>query len=94
MVKIPSYLKNKFILASTVFVVYTLFLDEYDIFTIFAHKSTLAELEEKKAEFQLKLNETQLTLERLKYPSEIERFAREEKYFKKDDEDVFVIFYE
>ena len=25
---------------------------------------------------------------------EIERYAREEKLFKKDDEDVFVIFYE
>ena len=94
MAKIPSYLKNKFILASTLFVIYALFLDEHDIFTVFAHKRTLAELEIKKSEFQEKLDETLLTLEQLKYPSEIERFAREEKYFKKDDEDVFVIFYE
>lgn len=35
-----------------------------------------------------------MTLDKLKYLSEVERFAREKKFFKKDDEDVFVIFYE
>lgn len=40
------------------------------------------------------LNETQLTLDRLSSPDEVERFAREEKFFKKDDEDIFVIFEE
>jgi hypothetical protein len=40
------------------------------------------------------LEETQITLKKLKYKSEVERFAREQKLFKKDDEDVYVIFYE
>jgi hypothetical protein len=33
-------------------------------------------------------------LTQLKFDSELERFAREKKYFKRDDEDVFVITYE
>jgi len=92
--KVLPYLKNKFILAGTIFFVYTLFLDENDIFTIISQKNKLKELDEKKAEYSQMLSETTETLEKLKYRSEVERFAREKKFFKKDDEDVFVIFYE
>lgn len=56
--------------------------------------SQLKELEKDTAEIQAELNKTLSTLEKLKYRSEVERFARENKYFKKDNEDVFVIFYE
>lgn len=94
MKKYLGYLKNKFILASVVFMVYSLFLDENDIFTIISQKNKLYELEEKKAMYQALLNDTQFTLKKLKYSSEVERFARERKLFKKDDEDIFVIYYE
>lgn len=94
MKRIPSYLKNKFILATSLFVVYSLFLDEYDIFTMIHQNNNLTKLEASTAKMKRKLVETKGTVEKLKYKSEIERFAREEKLFKKDDEDVFVIFYE
>ncbi|OFZ66794.1 MAG: hypothetical protein A3D92_00340 [Bacteroidetes bacterium RIFCSPHIGHO2_02_FULL_44_7] len=94
MKKYLSYLKNKFILASSIFLVYTLFLDENDIFTIFIQKNKLSELVEKKAMYEVMLDETTQTLKKLKYTSEVERFAREHKLFKKDDEDIFVIFQE
>ena len=87
-------MKNKFILASTIFFVYTLFLDENDIFTIISQSNKLSTLETKTAQMKKKLIETRTTLEKLKHKSEVERFAREKKLFKKDDEDVFVIFYE
>ena len=74
--------------------VYTLFLDENDIFTIFSQTRKLHKLEMKKADVNSNLIETRETLNQLKYSSEVERYAREKKYFKKDDEDVFVIFYE
>ena len=94
MKRIPSYLKNKFILAISLFVVYSLFLDEYDIFTMIHQNNNLNKLEASTAKMKRKLIETKSTVEKLKYKSEIERFAREEKLFKKDNEDVFVIFYE
>ncbi len=94
MKKYLPYLKNKFILASTVFLVYTLFLDENDIFSVISRKYKLSQLKEKKALMIKDLEETTIVLEKLKYPSEIEKYAREKKFFKKDNEDVFVIFEE
>ena len=72
--------------------VYALFLDENDIFTIVIQNHKLQKLQEAKLETSLQLKETKSTLARLKYSSELERFAREEKLFKKDNEDIFVIF--
>ena len=92
--KLLPYLKNKFILASTIFFVYTFFLDENDIFTLFSQTRKLNELELKKTEINSNVMETRKTLNQLKYLSEVERYAREKKYFKKDNEDVFVIFSE
>lgn len=94
MKKVGRYLKNKFILASTLFLVYSLFLDEYDIFTILIENNKLGKLEKLKEETNAQLQETKQTLSRLKHLSEVEKFAREKKFFKKDNEDVFVIFYE
>lgn len=81
-------------MAIVVFFVYSLFLDENDIFTMLNQRSQLKELEKDSADTKLKLNETLSTLDKLKYRSEVERFAREKKFFKRDNEDVFVIFYE
>jgi len=92
--RILPYLKNKFILATVLFFVYTLFLDENDIFTIISQSNKLSKLEQKKAEAQEELEKVTLTLDKLKHRSEIERFAREQKFFKKSDEEIFVLFYE
>lgn len=94
MKRIPPYLKNKFVLATTVFFIYALFLDENDIFTLVSQSHKLSGLEKAKNEVQEKLDDTSITLNKLKYSSEVKRFAREKKYFKEDDEDIFVISYE
>lgn len=52
----------------------------------------LSQLEDKKTEINQELISTTETLKKLKSRSEVERFAREKKYFKMDDEDVFVIY--
>lgn len=75
-----------------IFAVYTLFLDENDIFTLLNQRGKLRELNSKKIEMSAQLQEVQSTLSKLKYKSEVERFARENKFFKKDNEDIFVIF--
>lgn len=88
------YLKNKFILATVIFLVYTLFLDENDLFTMIRHNRKLNQLEIAKQEVNYDLQKSRKTLRELNSKSELERYAREEKYFKKDDEDIFVIFKE
>jgi cell division protein DivIC len=90
--KVHPYLKNKFIITLIVFVFYSLFLDENDLFTMISNSSKLSHLEVKKTELNLELKTTTGILKKLKSKSEVERYARENKYFKKDDEDLFVIY--
>lgn len=85
------YLKNKYVLTLVLFGAYSLLLDENDIFSVITQKRKLSAINEQKAEMQSNLDEVNNTLKRLKYTAEVERFAREKKFFKKDNEDVFVI---
>ena len=94
MKKYVNYFKNKFIFTTSLFVIYMLFLDDIDIFTIINQNNKLSHLEESKSEVSEKLARTKLTLKKLKYTSELENFAREEKLFKRDNEEIFVISYE
>ena len=77
-----------------IFLVYTLFLDENDIFTIIRHNRKLSQLEAAKTEVSRDLLTARETLSELNSSSQLERYAREKKFFKKDDEDIFVIFKE
>lgn len=94
MKKALGLLKNKFILATVIFVIYALLLDDNDIFNIIGQRSKLSALQAEKSRFEKDLDQTRTTLKKLENRSEVEKFAREKKLFKKDHEDVFVIFYE
>jgi cell division protein DivIC len=94
MKKYLVYFKNKFILTSTIFVIYALFLDDNDLFSMVTHANKLRNLEKTKVEVSKKLERTKFTLKQMRYTSEIERYAREKKFFKRDNEDIFVITYE
>ena len=88
------YLKNKYLLATFIFLIYALLLDDHDIFTISRNQTKLIEIITIKQKVATELYKTQSTLFKLDKPEEVQRFAREHKFFKKDDEDIFVIFYE
>lgn len=94
MKKYLVYFKNKFILTGTIFVFYALFLDDNDIFSMVSHANKLSNLQEAKMEVSKKLERTRFILKQMRYTSEVERYAREEKFFKRDNEDIFVITYE
>lgn len=94
MKKALRLLRNKFVLAIVIFGVYTLFLDENDIFTIITQNNKLNEIRTETNSIKEDLEEARTTLSSLEQRSEVERYAREKKLFKKDEEDVFVIFYE
>lgn len=83
--------KNKYVFISTLFVIYALFLDDEDVFTLISQNQKLRKIEADHALVQEKLAKTKYTLKQLDYDSELERYAREQKMFKKDDEDIFVI---
>ena len=86
--------RNKYLLTFTIFLVYNLFLGDVDIFTIVSQNRRLSKLHTDQSEINIKLKDTKQTLHELKNGYALEKYAREEKLFKKDDEDIFVITYE
>ncbi|MBI2258310.1 MAG: septum formation initiator family protein [Flavobacteriia bacterium] len=93
-VKWLKYFKNKYLFSFTIFFVFALFLDDYDIFYLISQKRKCNKIEDEISSVSLQLNETKKTLKQLNNPKSLEKYAREEKYFKMDDEDLFVISYE
>ena len=91
MIKKLKYLKNKYILTLVVFFIYILFLDDVDVFTIIRQELKLSKLQIEKEEVLTKYEKTKSTLDQLDNLESLEKYAREEKMFKKDDEDIFVI---
>ena len=93
MMKIPSYLKNKYGLTLFVFLIYVLFLDDLDIFCIISQKQKLNKLEIQRNEMKNQLISTRSTLRKLNKINYLEAYARSEKFFKKENEEIFVISY-
>jgi cell division protein DivIC len=89
--KFLKYFRNKYLLTFTLFTLYALFLDDEDMFTLISQNSKLNKIEADQVLIDQKLEKTTRVLKQLNYTSELERYAREEKLFKKDDEDIFII---
>ncbi len=89
--KFLKYFRNKYLLTFTLFTLYALFLDDEDMFTLISQNSKLNKIEADQVLIDQKLEKTTRVLKQLNYISELERYAREEKLFKKDDEDIFII---
>jgi hypothetical protein len=91
--KIPSYLKNKYGLTLFVFLIYVLFLDDLDIFSIISQKQKLNKLEIQRDDMKTQLISTRSTLRKLNEINYLESYARSQKFFKKDEEEIFIITY-
>ena len=89
-----KYVRNKYFITSFVFLIYILFLDELDIFMIVSQNRKLNKLEAHKLEMTKQLIETRNALKMLNNINSLEAYARSKKFFKRDDEDIFVITYE
>jgi cell division protein DivIC len=86
-----SVAKNKYIVVSIFFVTYALFLDDYDLFTLLNQKNRLSVIIEKKETVEQNLLITKETLNDLRSMENVVNYARSVKFFKKDDEDIFII---
>ncbi len=87
-----SFLKNKFLLATTAFIVWMLFFDRNDVFTQIERRSELNELKESKAYFEEQIAENRKFSKDLQFnASAIEKYAREKYLMKRDNEDLFII---
>lgn len=92
--KIIKFFKNKYIFALTIFSIYALFLDDDDIFKLISQNAKLNKIKKEQVIVEKKYNDVTKVLDQMHHYSAVEKYAREEKLFKKDDEDIFIISYE
>ena len=90
---IPNWLKNKYLIAGVVFLVWILFLDDKnDLFSQFERVSRSKELTKNENHLSDQINETLKELDLLKNNAQsIEKYAREKYMMKKDNEDLFIL---
>jgi len=89
---IPAWIRNKYFLAISFFVVWMLFFDVKDLATDFQRRAKLRELQKTERHLALMIRETRNELNLLKTNAQtIEKYAREKYMMKKDNEDLFII---
>lgn len=87
-----SFLKNKYLLAGSFFLVWMFFFNEKDLVTEFKRKDKLKDLQKSEEHLSEIIKETKLELGQLKTNAQtIEKYAREKYLMKKDNEDLFII---
>jgi cell division protein DivIC len=91
--RIPSFVKNRYLLTGAGFIIWILFFDSRDLITShFRERSDLLKLEESKKYYEQQIAVTKRELEQLKTnPAVLERYAREKFMMKKEKEDLFRI---
>lgn len=88
---IPSFLKNKYILAIIGFMAWMLFFDRDDLITQYHRFSKLNELKQSSQVLQQQIEVARNELEsRRLNPRAYEKLAREKYYMKRENEDLFV----
>ena len=89
--KMTKLFKNKYAIVLLSFFIYVLFLEETDLFTLMGYKMKVHDLEGQAEYYESELEQTKLSLTELTIDDEaLERFAREQHYMKRENEDVFV----
>jgi|SoimicMinimDraft_17_1059745.scaffolds.fasta_scaffold39755_1 cell division protein DivIC len=91
--RIPSWLKNKYVLTVLCFGIWVLFIDDRDFVTThFRHVKELHKLEARKVYFEEQIKTVRKELDQLKSnPATLEKYARERYLMKRDNEDLFVV---
>jgi cell division protein DivIC len=89
--RIPSILKNKYLIAFTAFLVWMMFFDRNDFIAQYARYKKLRQLKENSEYYRQKISDASQELKRrASDPSAYERLAREKYFMKKSNEDVFI----
>ncbi|POS02106.1 septum formation initiator [Flavobacterium croceum DSM 17960] len=84
-------LANKYVLVSLFFVIWMVFLDNYSLLNHRELDKVINKLEDNKSYFQQEIKKDEKSIKKLQDINEIERFAREKYFMKRDSEDIYII---
>jgi cell division protein DivIC len=89
---IISVLSNKYLVALIAFALLMLFFDRNDVFVQIERKKELNDLLASKKFYELEIAKTKKELSDLQNnPAALEKYARENYFMKRDNEDVFIV---
>jgi cell division protein FtsB len=91
---ILNLLSNKYVLVILLFLIWMLFLDNYSYFEHRLLDKEINELQDNKKYYQDEINADQQKIKLLKNTDQIEKYAREKYYMKKNNEDIYIIEFE
>jgi len=86
--------KNWFVVIVIVFVVWMLFFDANSWFIHNELNSDIKDLENEKEYYKREIEKDDKAIKKLSTEEGLEKFAREEYYMKRDNEEIFIIEYE
>ncbi|MGC4039603.1 MAG: septum formation initiator family protein [Flavobacterium sp.] len=91
---ILKILGNRYVIVLVFFCVWMLFLDNTSYMDHRILNKQLDELEDNKAYYQDEIRKDEENIKLLKNPDQIEKYAREKYYMKRDSEDIYIIEFE
>ena len=90
--RVPPVLKNRYLLTVVIFLIWILFFDNNNLIGRYQDMAALKQLKRDKEYYSNRIDEDTRKLNELKTSNEnLEKFAREEYFMKRDNEDIFVI---
>ncbi|MCZ8196536.1 MAG: septum formation initiator family protein [Flavobacterium sp.] len=89
-----QFISNKYVWVLLFFIIWMLFLDNYSYFDHRFLNKQIDELETNKEYYQEEIKKDEQSIILLKNPNQIEKYAREKYYMKKDSEDIYIIEFE
>ena len=87
-------LSSKYVIVSLFFLSWMLFFDDYSYLEHRIINRELNELEDNKKYYQDEIKKDNHNIKTLKNPEQIEKYAREKYFMKKDSEDIYIIEFE
>ena len=85
---------NKYLLILLLFGTWMLFLDNYSYMDQRVLNKQIQGLEENKKYYQEEIEKDKQNIKLLKNPEQVEKYAREKYYMKKDSEDIYIVEFE
>ena len=89
-----SILTNIYVLVLTVFVIWMAFFDTNSLLIHLELQREIKKLEKQKEFLQEEIAKDKEVIDKLSDPEELEKFAREQYYLKKKNEEIYIIEYE
>ena len=87
--KLPTPLRNRYFITAIAFVAFMIFFDRHDVLTQIHLQRTVNKLEQDKVFYEDQIQREEV--KRLDMEINQERFAREQYYMQRNNEDVFII---